>query len=462
MKGLDTPNGVPLPHGGPRGYWQDWSALDWKASFGALRADPDTERRLRQRRTEAQSQAAEERRMRRELAENYPDTPQDCSVVTANRPTCCIEPLGNIASNALGVFSAEPDGQCQAFSPFRLQAEMRSAGLLHERSRRCRMRRLTDRVQVTIDERGTPSITGCETCGSVWDCPCCATRIMHERAEQLTYACNWWRQEKKGKVYLLTLTVRHQFGTALEPLFAGVANAFRSLTSASFLPWRANVSHSVRAIEVTHGANGWHPHLHVLVFAEGELSQGFIEQLQARWQSCVAAHIGESAIPERAIGCDVREGSAAAKYIQKMGLEVTSVASKEGREGNRTPWQLAHAALDGDRTARAAWGEYVRATYGKKQLTWSRKLRKECSELQAWDEYIAKLNGADDAKRTQVVFVADVDGKTWEGLCKQIAWVRSFTDAARRQDLDCVHVLLTTVATYDTARHVWVQRGPPD
>lgn len=461
MKGLDSPNGAPLPHGGPRGYWQDWSRVSWRGSFAALRDNPDTERRLSEARAEQSAARAEEREFRRLRAQNYTAAQENRTPVTENRPTCCIEPLGNIASNALRTFSAAPDGQCQAFSPFRLQAEMRAAGLLHERSRRCRMRRLTDRVQVTIDERGTPSITGCETCGSVHACPCCAVRIMHERAEQLTYATNWWRQEKGGKVYLLTLTVRHQWGSALAPMLAGVSNAFRQLTSGSNSEWKVGVKHSVRALEVTHGANGWHPHLHVLLFTDSSLDNSFVEQLQTRWQSCVVASLGESAKPELEIGCDIRDGSAASEYLQKMGLEVASLATKAGTMGNRTPWQLASAALQGDAKARAAWGEYVAATYGKKQLTWSRKLRSECSQLQAWDEYLAKLNGGDDAKRTAVVFVADIDGKTWESLCKRIAWVRAFTDAARRCDVDAVHVLLTTVATYDHGRHVWIVRGPP-
>lgn len=461
MRGLDSPNGAPLPHGGPRGYWQDWSHVSWRGSFAALRADPEAQARLSERRAEQARARADERELRRLRAENYTAAQQKRTPVTENRPTCCIESLGNIASNALQAFSAAPDGQCQAFSPFRLQAEMRAAGLLHERSRRCRMRRLTDRVQVTIDDRGTPSITGCETCGSVHACPCCAVRIMHERAEQLTYATNWWRQEKHGKVYLLTLTVRHQWGTALEPLFSGVADAYRALCSGAFKEWRNVVAHSVRAIEVTHGANGWHPHLHVLLFVNDEIDSSFIEQLQARWQSCVAARLGESAIPERNIGCDIRDGSAASEYLQKMGLEVASLVTKSAKGPNRSPWQLVADALHGDALARSAWAEYVAATYGKKQLTWSRKLRSECTQLQQWDEYLARMNGGDDATRTAIVFVADIDGKTWESLVKRLAWVRAFTDAARRCDVDAVHVLLTTVATYDHGRHVWIVRGPP-
>jgi hypothetical protein len=138
----------------------------------------------------------------------------------------------------------------------------------------CGRRRISHDVEVVrrrVQRSGAPShqhayYRGLLRCGSVWECPVCASQIRAERAAELELAVDTWGP---SCVAMLSLTVRHGLGDDLRAVRAGVANSFRRVINGE--PWkrfcsRFGLKHSVRALEVTHGAaHGWHPHLHVLL-----------------------------------------------------------------------------------------------------------------------------------------------------------------------------------------------------
>ena len=138
---------------------------------------------------------------------------------------------------------------------------------------------------------------------------------------------------------------------------------------------------SVRALEVTHGANGWHPHLHVLVLTAAPVLDAeriaLQERLFKRWD-VVCQRVGFSAVhPEHGLRLD--NGSEAGSYATKWGFaeELTKSGLKVGRrEGSRTPWELlADFTLNADQRAGQLFREFAAAFKGKSQLHWSRGLR---------------------------------------------------------------------------------------
>src|SRR5690606_25388944 len=77
---------------------------------------------------------------------------------------------------------------------------------------------------------------------------------------------------------------------------------------------------TVRALEVTYGANGFHPHFHVLLFLDKSwTNHGVQEAFTPLWQN--ACRLARLPIPSLAHGCRVDDGSYAAKYASKWGLE---------------------------------------------------------------------------------------------------------------------------------------------
>ena len=57
--------------------------------------------------------------------------------------------------------------------------------------------------------------------------------------------------------------------------------------------------------------------------------------------------------------------------------EMTAGHLKRGRGTSRTPMQLLDDALDGDPEARRLWAEYEPGMHGRRQLTYTRELRKQ-------------------------------------------------------------------------------------
>jgi hypothetical protein len=160
----------------------------------------------------------------------------------------------------------------------------------------------------------------------------------------------------------------------------------------------------IRALEVTHGRlsdqnNGWHPHYHVLMFQglEGVLvtfdkyqMTDWQVRLYLRWSArCVAAGLGA---PSYAHGLKLDDGSKAAKYVSKWGLEdeMTKGHTKKALHGE-TPFEFLRAYLANaeDKQAAALFVEFAKTFEGKRQLHWSKGLKKRYQVADKSDELLA-------------------------------------------------------------------------
>jgi hypothetical protein len=137
----------------------------------------------------------------------------------------------------------------------------------------------------------------------------------------------------------------------------------------------------VRGLEVTHGANGWHAHLHTLIFIKDKtaaLSQTTTALFEWRWANAVEKHLGEDHVPDDIHGVVLSEPKRDS-YLAKMGLvmELTSSATKEAAHGNRSMWRIACDIKDyGLEEDKAIWRAWAEGMKGAKLITWSKGLRK--------------------------------------------------------------------------------------
>jgi hypothetical protein len=255
-------------------------------------------------------------------------------------------------------------------------------------------------------------------CGSVWECPVCGRQIRAARAEELKFAVEAWGA---SNVAMLSLTVRHGLGDDLREVRRGLADGFRGLINGK--PWKKfrakfGIEHQVRAVEVTRGAHGWHPHLHVLFFLEVPLTREAQRAaslwLRERWMQCVRRALGSEFVPNEH-GVDLR-GVWRPEYLAKLSFELTDPGTKRGRRKGRTPFQIATSAASGNCPAdESLWVAYCEGMRGAKMLTWSRGLR-EFVGLDAERNDGEIVDGEEQAEAETVAVIA---GGTWDSVRNQ-------------------------------------------
>ena len=299
---------------------------------------------------------------------------------------------------------------------------------------------------------------GFETCKSVWSCPMCSARIRSARAAELTEAVTLYGHER---VYMLTLTVRHEYGDNFASMADNIAEAFRLVRQGN--AWktmckRYGLEHQVRAVEHTYGRNGWHPHLHTLWFLERALTLQQQQEMEARifelWSGCVARTFGRHHLPSQAHGVRVtlcRDGN----YLSKMGLEMTDPGGKVGRHQGRSPWEIAEDAADGDPKSVELWLEYVRGTKGHTALTGLTKVAKALGMKNgASDEQLcASDSEGSDTKSEEndaIGTVRWVEDKVWYQACARNHLTHS-----------TVHAVILEHGSEAAARRIYELAGIP-
>lgn len=222
---------------------------------------------------------------------------------------------------------------------------------------------------------------GLMTCGSVWVCPICGSKISETRRRELQAGMKRW-VGAGGGVYHLVLTLPHYDHQPLVEVLGGLGKARRVMKNRK--SWKTFLREialggMVRSLEVTYGVNGWHPHTHDLLFVRPGHPEG-IETCEARilemWErACVS--VGLPRPNQR--GCQIQDGRNAAKYVSKWGVdcEMTKSHIKRGLGENKTPWDMLRAVGEGHREWGTRFREYADAFHGRHQLEWSRGLRDE-------------------------------------------------------------------------------------
>lgn len=230
-------------------------------------------------------------------------------------------------------------------------------------------------------EHNKAFFSGLEVCASVWACPVCAAKISERRRAELVTALAL-AKARGWDVFMMTLTIPHGMGDELSALLEQIHKAWRSTSTSRAgqkLRKLLGVRGTVRALEVTHGQNGFHPHLHVLLFLDQDFSPQSVQNAFAPLWQQACERVGLPR-PSDAHGCRVDDGSHAAKYAAKWGLEseLTKSHTKKGKSGSRTPWDFLRSVLgklEGWEQSAHLFRTYAEAFKGKRQLYWSNGLR---------------------------------------------------------------------------------------
>jgi len=224
---------------------------------------------------------------------------------------------------------------------------------------------------------GRACYSGLYRCGDFWRCPSCRVTLGIRRARQIESALRQ-HVDAGGSALLATYTVPHTRDEALPVVLDRLSDTWRRYARNA---WHdvlgAHYVGNVRALEVVHGVNGWHPHYHALVFVSPGLPYltPVAVALSERWSQAAGA---DWRADVRQVA---RDGVAAvARYLTTDGIagasyEVASPAAKV--PAGRSYTQLLHdygrfrSSVDA-----ALVFEYAAALHGAHHLTVSPQLRK--------------------------------------------------------------------------------------
>jgi hypothetical protein len=214
-----------------------------------------------------------------------------------------------------------------------------------------------------------------------------AAKIGAERANDIADVIRYVIDEVHGSVLHITLTARHNKGQSLKETARAVSKAWAFVGRHRW--WKYNLDAEYgregfcRAMEVTWGhKNGWHPHLHILLFLGRPVDDHEAHALAEKFREVYGAGLRKHGFTCNAHGVEVRKActdreaeTVLARYLTKIAHEVTRQDRKTAKTpGRYTPFQLlAEAAATQDKTLLAIAHEYEQGTIGRRQLTWSGK-----------------------------------------------------------------------------------------
>lgn len=190
-----------------------------------------------------------------------------------------------------------------------------------------------------------------------------------------------------GVIVFLTLTLRHSSVDSLRSTFGLVADSWRQLLSGragQALRASEGVTGFVRSTELTYGANGWHPHLHIALFVDQEHVDSCGPAFIKRWREMVT-RLGGTTHANGQLSVVATKLPELARYMVAadespdgfpLALELSRADLKTRGDG-MSPMQLATlvAAAECAPLLRVLWWEYEQVTRGRRAIEWSRGLR---------------------------------------------------------------------------------------
>lgn len=407
----------------------------------------------------------------------------------APAPRAGVASTGDRAAGALGTYASNPSDDA-AREEKRRESRARRYALRNvlwdvsnvERCRKCGLVPHGQAVGLRIGAGGA-GFSGLTTCGSVWACPVCAAKIARRRADELGQVLSWATNNRHG-ICMVTLTMRHHTGDTLarcwdaategwsrvtsgaawagetqarfeerladqdrrmaEALSEGRAiSRFRQLRRRVGILERYGVLGFARALEVTHGPKGWHVHLHVVVVTRRPLGDDESDALGAEMHGLWSRGLNKRGFTtlrnsgglKVSAGINGTEAELAAYLAKQLAVEATAGAMKQGRRTeSRTPFQiLTDVEQHGSADDLDHWHEWERASGGRKQLTWSRDLRRlaglaeEQSDEEVADEEVGNddlvVIGGTDWRRIAPIQASLLTVAETGGLAAALTWL---------------------------------------
>ena len=243
---------------------------------------------------------------------------------------------------------------------------------------------------------------GLVVCGKP-GCTTCSSKIQERRRGEIAQAFDWAYGAGK-KVVMVTLTFSHSHNQALADLLAKQAECLKKLRKGKSwdkMKARTGYTGMIRSLEITHGANGWHPHTHEAWIVDRSVDvKKLTETITERWlRICQAEGLcpkgKEAAFREHSV--DVVDECRASDYLAKTDdtgawgadRELAKSSTKKGRKSGRSIFQILADGADGCEKSDQLYVEFVEAIKGRPIIRWSQGLKATVGLDDLTDEELA-------------------------------------------------------------------------
>ena len=301
----------------------------------------------------------------------------------------------------------------------------------------CMHVRISRKVDVHRSKKhGKAFYGGLQTCGNVFTCPICAAKIQEHRRQEIAKAFEATYRGDFGskKIVMVTLTFSHKIADKIGELLVKQAEAFKKLRAGKV--W-ARIKNKfgfiglIRTLEVTHGANGWHPHTHEAWIVDKSTDvEDLHREVLARWfKYCKKLGLvgrNVKAFMERSV--HIVDNCSTSKYLAKedgtgnLGIdspvkwgadrELAKSSSKLGRAAGKHSFELLADYGDGDKKAGKLFLDYAFAMKGRAQIFWSQGLKGLVGVNEKTDEQIVEEH-IDSAE-----LLAKLSEYEWDLVCR--------------------------------------------
>ncbi|MBT7790808.1 MAG: hypothetical protein HN757_18260 [Calditrichaeota bacterium] len=322
------------------------------------------------------------------------------------------------------------------------------------------------------DKKGSARVGKVETCGSQ-SCPICRVTVRAKRQEELKTINEGWISTRSlyqvmeyqigedglfdvpdeinlpgGHLAMFTLTCRHDKSDRMKELLGfrgsapdrrsnlknqgiiGALYRFRRSKLWKLFKEKSGYIADVRVVETTVGDNGYHVHIHMLVYYKAEFDfKLWRDRLFGQWSISSTASGLRAPDPRR--GLDIQNGNYASDYIVKWGAaaEISSPSTKEAKNGNYTIPQFERLLINEELRKESGYRieqiekilkEYHTTMIGRRLIQWAGKSKEiidtYCKDYEESELKLATLN-YDEVDELQALVKSRLWNKLrWNGL----------------------------------------------
>lgn len=238
------------------------------------------------------------------------------------------------------------------------------------------------------------TVSGLETCSSVWACPVCSAKISTYRKSELSQIINYWEKE----MLFITFTIRHNSSQSLKEIWEAMSKAWTVFTSGKgylLLKDSYEIEHYIKSTEITYSErNGWHLHLHTVFFMNKKIKNKtqFKKRIFTRWNNALSKSNFDCTLENGVDVVDVYKNSGLGAYMAKLSddvaYEINGTNTKIAKGKSMTMLTLLNNLIEIKKSNKEyylndeynrllkVWHEYEIVSKGKRQITFSNGLKK--------------------------------------------------------------------------------------